>query len=755
MVTIIKGAQVSPSGVPGPNTIAREAIGGGGGGTLPLGTSIFYVVNGAPPDGWLDADGSEISRTDYADYYALVGDLYGEGDGSTTFNLPDTTGRVAIGIGASRILGEIGGEETHVLSIAEMPIHTHVQNTHTHIQNTHGHEGYLAGQGAVSSWALSYSAAGQLSGQLWISNVIATNQNTVATNQNTGGGLAHNNMQPYITWRYIVKVLLDDSGSGNTGDIPIADTEFDGLLRKVSGLTTDFIDGTNNSRDLASAIAELGGGSASVEGGNPIGTIIQFAGIGDVPNYLETDGSEVDRVIYSELFAVLGETYGPGDGSTTFNLPDARGRVPLGVSPDYSLGSIGGEASHVLSISEMPVHTHIQNAHTHIQNSHNHSIYAYAASPGGGTFRVMEMSISPDALIQAATAVNQNTTATNQNTGGGIAHNNLQPYIALRYLIKASSDGGSGSGSGASVSESLPIGSSILYTAEGNPPNGWMVCDGAEVSRTSYAEYFALVGELYGVGDGSTTFNLPNTIGRFIVAGGSGRSIGDIGGEETHILTIAEMPSHTHVQNSHTHDVGAMQGTAAGGGYAVGMGGTGGLGWTIPGSIAINQNTGGGIAHNNLPPYMVWNYIVKVKTVGSVPADAPIADDTQDGLLRKVSGLDTDFVDGTNNCQDLALFLEELGITDLGFTPLNKAGDTSTGNFRFNSPSQIIIESDQGLAALAYSTAKLSLIAPNTSARPGIGFTNPGTNGVFLFLDTDNKMKFIDGGGAVHIITSS
>lgn len=147
---------------------------------------------------------------------------------------------------------------------------------------------------------------------------------------------------------------------------------------------------------------------------------------------------------------------------------------------------------------------------------------------------------------------------------------------------------------------SIPTGTIAAFAAAA-APTGYLICDGTAVSRATYAALFAVVATTYGIGDGSTTFNLPDLKGKVIVGFSAGETefdvLGETGGEKTHLLTVPEIPSHTHPTIINR-----------------GQGGSSTM--SESGNAAYNWNgnsgaTGGGGAHNNLQPYMALNFIIK------------------------------------------------------------------------------------------------------------------------------------------------
>jgi microcystin-dependent protein len=105
----------------------------------------------------------------------------------------------------------------------------------------------------------------------------------------------------------------------------------------------------------------------------------------------------------------------------------------------------------------------------------------------------------------------------------------------------------------------LSAGTVVLWTTA-SAPTGWLLCDGTAVSRVTYATLYATIGTTFGVGDNSTTFNVPDLRQRFalgVAASGTGSSVGATGGTIDHTHTLSSVPAHTHTAtftgNSHTH----------------------------------------------------------------------------------------------------------------------------------------------------------------------------------------------------------
>jgi microcystin-dependent protein len=178
-------------------------------------------------------------------------------------------------------------------------------------------------------------------------------------------------------------------------------------------------------------------------------------------------------------------------------------------------------------------------------------------------------------------------------------------------------------------SNDAPIGV-VNPFAGATAPSNWLLCDGSSLSTTTYANLFAVIAYAYG-GSGAN-FSLPDLRGRAIAGkdnmGGTAASrltatvltaantLGATGGTETHSLTIAQLATHTHVQDAHGHsNSGQMFNGATGAGFVMGSSGGSGLGgpsqWGVNNTTATNQNTGSGTAHQNTQPTIILNYIIR------------------------------------------------------------------------------------------------------------------------------------------------
>ena len=237
----------------------------------------------------------------------------------------------------------------------------------------------------------------------------------------------------------------------------------------------------------------------------PTGSVTQYAGSSAPTGWMFCDGAAVSRTTYAALFAVIGTTFGSGDGTTTFNLPDLKGRVPVGkaVAGTFaSLAATGGAETHTLTTAQIPSHQHNVSEYVHsvtqsnALTTHNHTADGTLSVTSSGSHthgvsdpqhRHTEVSSATGTVTTAYTTGTNNFTATGsvevytsytttgisvtstgsdhshdvsgntsdtnlahghsvgvgnhaaKNTdpaGGGAAHNILQPYLVINYIIK-------------------------------------------------------------------------------------------------------------------------------------------------------------------------------------------------------------------------------------------------------------------------------------------------------------------------------
>jgi microcystin-dependent protein len=173
-------------------------------------------------------------------------------------------------------------------------------------------------------------------------------------------------------------------------------------------LTLPSTDGTSGQ-----ALTTNGSGALSFAtvGGVLTGSIVMY-GSGTIPTgYLECNAQAVSRSTYADLFAVIGTTFGVGDGSTTFNVPDLRDNFPVGVSGTKALATKAGSNTATLATTNLAAH------------SHTYQATNYTAAQA-----------NTDAVQGRQTAYQE--TKNTGSTGSGTAFNTFPPYIALTFIIK-------------------------------------------------------------------------------------------------------------------------------------------------------------------------------------------------------------------------------------------------------------------------------------------------------------------------------
>lgn len=183
------------------------------------------------------------------------------------------------------------------------------------------------------------------------------------------------------------------------------------------------------------------------------GGMVYFASTAPNSAFAFPYGQAISRTTYATLFSLIGTTYGSGDGSTTFNIPDLRGRVPAGldnmggsaasrltsIGSGTTLGASGGEQAHTLSATEIPSHTHSGTTGSE-SNDHTHQISRNPNTSGTGANSLFagQSDGNPSLPLTTGGASQSHTHSftTDGGTGGGGSHNNVQPTILVNYIIR-------------------------------------------------------------------------------------------------------------------------------------------------------------------------------------------------------------------------------------------------------------------------------------------------------------------------------
>lgn len=227
--------------------------------------------------------------------------------------------------------------------------------------------------------------------------------NTDCNGDEVGGASAYVKEEDNLRTYFVVNPPFSNSSLSGEGYVEI--------LRSSTGAVW---------RVWGTSVATAIGGSAVA---TPVGTSIEGYWTSPPVGYLLEDGSAVSRTDYAALFAVIGTTFGSGDGSTTFNLPDSRGRVTVNLnnsdSEFNSIGETSGAKTQTLTSAQVPA-TPVRTDNGNPNEGWRSTTGVYDFSPSG-TYRRL---------------INGNTTGQLYVDGGGQPHNNIQPSIVVTRAIK-------------------------------------------------------------------------------------------------------------------------------------------------------------------------------------------------------------------------------------------------------------------------------------------------------------------------------
>lgn len=327
--------------------------------------------------------------------------------------------------------------------------------------------------------------------------------------------------------------------------------------------------------------------------------------------WVTCDGQALSPSNYPELFAKVGTAFG-GDGTTSFQLPDLRGRAPVHVGREHPLGRAGGTEKADLGAGHLPSHGHGANAtkadasHTSVEG-HVPAALELTAQSAYGMVEPLN-AISPD-MITAA--------------GEGAPHENMQPFVCLNFVMALAGDWPApGPRPIPAPVESPFLGEVRLWAAAGDfVERSFLPCDGRELPIAQHTALYDVLRDRFGPARPGS-FKLPLLEDRVPVHAGQGagltaRAVGQAGGAAEVKLTEAEMPVH-----DHRYRIAATEAVerspkdqALAQGVGVSVYGRGREGYPVELAEAAVLPAGSGKAHDNMQPYVAMKYHIAIQGI--------------------------------------------------------------------------------------------------------------------------------------------
>lgn len=304
-------------------------------------------------------------------------------------------------------------------------------------------------------------------------------------------------------------MLAAQAGGALDAKIQELNSKIDNAVNKSNTALTDLLSAVEQAK--TSAIQAIEDKTRVIEEYKvPIGTIIAMSSDYIPTGYLLCNGSAVNRQTYSLLFAKIGTTYGEGDGTNTFNLPDLRGKFVRGLGGNSDLlGKTQGDAIRNIT-GEVDI--------CHGDNNVTNGVFRDNGRKSRG--RDGNEWYSHSVIFDASTVV-------------PTANENRPLNMAMNYLIKASGSDAQNASLEEIRLDGIPIGGYLDYASDAVLPAGFMVADGRSLNKNEYPDLFQIIKYTYGGSEDN--FNLPDfSDGRFARAtGGNADRLGVKQGDAT------------------------------------------------------------------------------------------------------------------------------------------------------------------------------------------------------------------------------